>query len=227
MQDFMQKSDDGNKYGNGKHTEMVVVHGKHGDFMRRQTVGRKKQETKDRQVKNEETQQKKNTAVTDIAANTGDKVDFRIKDDAGERMMTGGKVVASGKIGITAEKNGVRYHVPHEDVKKVVSHADGTIPAESFSASDYKKQFTDPKCTNDKDGIEYVYSLLGKDGAETQAMVEKKQNEQAHRLKNGDTRIKNMHNIVYDENGNCPCGAKEEVENLGKNITLYKQVLYL
>lgn len=218
MLEVIEKSDIKNKYGNSKHTEMVVVHGKHGDFMRRQTVGRKKQETKGRQVKNEETQQKKNTAVTDVT-NTGDKVDFKIKDDAGERIITGGKVVASGKIGITAEKNGVRYHVPHEDVKKVVSHADGTIPAESFSASDYKKQFTDPKCTNDKDGIEYVYSLLGKDGAETQAMVEKKQNEQAHRLKNGDTRIKNMHNIVYDENGNFVSGEwTKEREKLHYDI---------
>lgn len=109
-----------------------------------------------------------------------------------------GDVVGIGQDGITVrgtgESKGVQYRVPNADIGQTLRNHDGTIPAGSFNASDYKKSFTDPKCTNDADGIEYVYSLLGEEGRRTQAQVESKLNEQAHRMKHGDTQTRNMVN---------------------------------
>lgn len=92
------------------------------------------------------------------------------------------------------EGKGVRYTVNVSDVKGKKQNADGTIPASSFNANDYKKSFTDQKCTNAPDGIEHVYSLLGEEGRKTQAEVESRLNEQTRRMKKGDTQTRNMVN---------------------------------
>ncbi len=117
-----------------------------------------------------------------------------------------GKIVAIGEDGVTVDgtgkSKGVRYKILNENILKTMKNSDGTIPANSFNANDYKKSFTDSKCTNDENGVEYVYSLLGKEGKETRAQVEMKLNKQAHRMECGDTRIRNMHDIVFDGNGN-------------------------
>ena len=85
------------------------------------------------------------------------------------------------------DSNGIRYTVKVSDVKEKKQNADGTIPASSFNASDYKNRFADPKMTNNAEGVQHLYSLLdnvkdrdGKmlNGREIQAMVEKKLNEQ-------------------------------------------------
>lgn len=109
-----------------------------------------------------------------------------------------GEVVGIGLDGVTVhgtgEAKGVQYRVRNENIVRIDRKSDGTIPASSFSASDYKNQFTDKNCTNDAAGIAYVYSLLGEEGKETQSAVEKKLNEQTHRMKKGDTMTRNMEN---------------------------------
>lgn len=117
------------------------------------------------------------------AHTVGDEVEFVSND--GKKLN--GVIKTQGKDGciIEAVDMGLKgsYKVTHQNIKDISKKADGTIPASKFNANDYKKSFTDPKCTNDVKGIEYVYSLLGAEGVETQAMVEKKLYEQLHRLK--------------------------------------------
>lgn len=139
----------------------------------------------------------------------GDHISFTVKDSYGTQHLEG-DVVGIGVDGVTVsgtgKSKGIQYRVRNDNIVKTIRNSDGTIPATSFNANDYKKTFTDPNCTNDAKGIEYVYSLLGADGRKTQAMVEKKLNEQTHRMKNGDTQIRNMHNIVFDEKGKFKSG---------------------
>ena len=184
------------KHGNGKHFETITVRRKDGTvYQRRQEVGRKKNERKGRGKAAPKEEGKKNS----YRGSVGDHVKFAYNGAQHE-----GDVVGIGQDGITVrgtgESKGVQYRVPNADIGQTTRHSDGTIPASQFNANDYKKAFTDPKCTNNAEGIKHVYSLLGDEGRETQAMVEKKLNEQSHRMKNGDTRIRNMHNIKYDEN---------------------------
>ncbi len=135
------------------------------------------------------------------------------------------EIIKSGRalpVGTIREWKGKKYKkiTPQKWVEvKEKSKPGDLIPEEKFNANNYKNKFTDPKCTNDAAGIKHVYSLLGKEGRATQAMVEKKLNEQSHRLKNGDTQIRNMHNIKYDENGKFVSGEwNEEREKLHNEI---------
>ena len=132
----------------------------------------------------------------------GEEIEFNY---GGNRLS--GYITAGGKDGVTVQdKNGGSYKVRYGNIVGKTKNADGTIPAKRFNAADYKKSFTDSKCTNNAEGVKYVYSLLGSDGSETQAQVEMKLNKQAHRMKRGDTRIRNMHDIVFDANGNFVSG---------------------
>jgi predicted ABC-type ATPase len=125
--------------------------------------------------------------------NVGDKVIFN--DKGVEREGSIGGFDKKGKVVIV--NGGISYIRNVSDIKEKSKNSDGTIPASKFNANDYKKSFTDTKCTNDVDGIKYVYSLLGKEGSTTQAQVESKLNEQTKRMKNGDTRTRNMVNGEY------------------------------
>lgn len=139
----------------------------------------------------------------------GDTVSFITHGGDGDKEIQGKVLGGKGdmvQIAGEGEGHGIRYTVNVSAIKEKTLNADGTIPAAKFNANDYKNQFQDPKCTNDAKGVEYVYSLLGADGRETQAMVEKKLNEQTHRMKYGDTQIRNMHNIVFDEKGKFKSG---------------------
>lgn len=149
---------------------------------------------------------KSNTGTSKYSGSVGDLVNFTVNDSAGERILRDGRIAAIGNDGVIIRRQGVEYRVLNKDIGRKQRNSDGTIPASAFNANDYKKSFTDPKCTNDADGIKYIYSLLGEEGRTTQAMVEKKLNEQSHRMKYGDTQIRNMHNIVYDENGKFKSG---------------------
>lgn len=134
-----------------------------------------------------------NNTSKDGRFTVGDVVSFTSHGKELQGKVLGGKgdsVVIDGG----GEAKGIRYTVSASDVKDKVQNADGTIPASKFNANDYKKSFTDPKCTNDADGIKYVYSLLGEEGKNTQAMVEKKLLEQVHSMKHGDTQTRNMVN---------------------------------
>lgn len=126
------------------------------------------------------------------------------------------EIIKSGRalpVGTIREWKGKKYKkiTPQKwvEVKEKSKHGD-LIPADSFNANEYKEKFTDKKCTNNKEGIAYVYSLLGAGGAETEAAVEKKLNEQNRRLKNGDTRIRNMHNVKFDTEGKFVSGEWNE-----------------
>ena len=143
------------------------------------------------------------------AHTTGDHINFTYNG-----VQLEGDVVGIGADGVTVhgtgKAKGVQYRVRNEDIVNNSKNSDGTIPAIQFNANDYKNQFADPKMTNDKEGVKYLYSLLDNvtdrngnmiDGREVQAMVEKKLNEQTHRMKKGDTQLRNMHDIKFDENG--------------------------
>ena len=121
----------------------------------------------------------------------GDIVTFESGGEERTGKVLGGKgdVV---QIDGQGNSSGIRYTVNVSDVKDKVTNADGTIPASKFNANDYKKAFTDPKCTNNVEGIQYVYSLLGEEGKRTQAEVESKLNAQTKRMKSGDTLTRNM-----------------------------------
>lgn len=109
-----------------------------------------------------------------------------------------GEIISQGAKGVQIrDKNGAVMNVDYVDISAVTKNSDGTVPASKFNANDYKKSFTDPKCTNDKEGIKHVYSLLGSEGADTQAMVEKKLYEQVSRMKKGDTQTRNTVNGEY------------------------------
>ena len=210
----IRKSAENNKHGTGKHYETITVQRKDGTvYQRRQEVGRKKTEGKGRpQKKNAE--EKKSPKYS---GSVGDVISFKVRDEFnGERTLEGGKVTGIGKDGVTVVREGVQYRVQNADIAGKQSSASGTISASSFNANDYKNQFTDPKMTNDKNGVKYLYSLLDNvkdregnmiDGKEVQAMVEQKLNEQTHRMKKGDTQIRNMHDIVFDEKGKFKSGV--------------------
>lgn len=140
-----------------------------------------------------ETPKKGGENTADFGVKVGDKVSFESKGKMLEGIVRGGNKDSIIIDGI-GEGKGVRYTVPGNQVKEKTGNADGTIPAGSFNANDYKKSFTDPKCTNDVEGIKYVYSLLGEEGKTTQAQVESKLNEQNRRMKYGDTQTRNMIN---------------------------------
>lgn len=128
----------------------------------------------------------------------GDMISFNVRDNFnGTRTLDNGKITAIGADGVTVQRQGVEYKVPHRDIASKTRNSDGTIPADIFNANDYKKSFIDPKCTNDPDGIKYVYSLLGEEGKTTQAQVESKLNEQNRRMKRGDTQTVNMVNGAW------------------------------
>lgn len=169
---------------------------KRGDEQKKPTVATEKQDSSYKTKAN----------TSKYSGNVGDIVSFTVNDSAGERILTDGKIAAIGNDGVIIRRQGVEYRVLNKDIGRKQRNHDNTIPASAFNANDYKKSFTDPKCTNDAEGIKYVYSLLGKEGRTTQAMVEKRLNEQSHRMKYGDTQIRNMHNIVYDENGKFKSG---------------------
>lgn len=139
----------------------------------------------------------------------GDIVSFVSHGGDGDKILAGKIERGEGDVAVISgmgEAKGIQYTVHTSDIKEKKANGDGTIPAKSFNANDYKKSFTDPKCTNNADGVKHVYELLGESGRETQAVVEKRLNEQTHRMKNGDTQIRNMHNIVYDKNGKFKSG---------------------
>ena len=141
-------------------------------------------ETTEQSTESEET--------TTVSSEIGDTVEFT--SPSGEKIK--GEVIASGNTGVQVKKDGVVYKVKHEDLE-VVQNKDGTIPAKYFNANDYKKSFTDPKCTNDAMGVKHVYELLGPDGKETQAKVEALLNKQTQRLKKGDTQTRYMKGGEY------------------------------
>lgn len=235
----MEKSDIKNKYGNGKHVEMVEVHGKNGTFLRRQKVGRKKQENKEHEPKEEKPEEGKGKGSAkpkeekhSYKGNVGDHINFTYNG-----VQLEGDVVGIGADGVTVhgtgKAKGVQYRVRNEDIVNTSKNSDGTIPAGSFNANDYKNQFADPKMTNDKEGVKYLYSLLDNvtdrngnmiDGREVQAMVEKKLNEQTHRMKKGDTQLRNMHDIKFDENGKFISGVYND-ERKKMHADVIKKIL--
>lgn len=123
----IEKSGVKNKYGNGKRYELVEVHGKNGTYMRKQLVGKKKQEeSKEREPKQEETKKpSKKTSTTSTTPKTptythtvGDYVCFNFKGDT----LTG-EIVNTEKLGVTIKgtnkSKGIVFKLLHEDVKQV------------------------------------------------------------------------------------------------------------
>lgn len=188
-------------YGVGKKKQQIVVQGKYGTYIRNQTVGRKNDTSTKRKGEKQENNTSKDGRFT-----VGDIVSF----EYGGKERTGKVLAGKGDVIVIAgqgDNSAFHYPVKVSDVKDKIKNADGTIPASKFNANDYKKAFTDSKCTPNAEGMAYVYSLLGnEEGRKTQAEVEAKLTEQDRRMKNGDTRIRNMHNVVYDEKGKFKSG---------------------
>ena len=149
----------------------------------------------------------------------GDTVSFISHGGDGDKEIQGKVLGGKGdmvQIAGEGEGHGIRYTVNVSAIKEKTLNADGTIPAAKFNANDYKNQFQDKKCVNTPQGIMYAYSLLkglkdrnGKpiDGMEVAAQVEAKLNEQTRRMKKGDTQIRNMHDVKFDENGKFKSGV--------------------
>lgn len=109
-----------------------------------------------------------------------------------------GEIKAKGKDGVVVEdKNKRTYNVRYNKINKVLKNTGDRIPSEIFSATDYKKSFTDPKVTPDSNGVKYIYNLLGKDGEDALIVIEGRLLQQAERLKNGDTKTRNQINGNY------------------------------
>lgn len=161
----------------------------------RKTVYHKIDKPEEDKKKNSSEQQQ--DSAPQYKGSVGDSISFKIHDKAGTRVIEGGQVTSMGTDGVIVVKEGIQYRVRNENIVKKTKNADGTIPADSFDANTYKSQFTDPKCTNDKDGINHVYDLLGSDGLKTRAMVEQKLNEQNRRMEKGDTKTRNQINGEY------------------------------
>lgn len=139
----------------------------------------------------------KRSSSTDVTSNysVGQEVSFEY---GGNTLK--GTITARGQAGVTIrdEKNN-QYKVEYNKINSVTKNTDGTIPPEHFSANDYKKSFTDPKCTNDAKGIQHVYELLGEEGKETRAKVEYFLNKQVKKLARGDTQTRYQVNGEYTE----------------------------
>ena len=176
--------------------EIITDKNGHKKTVYKKTDEQKKQKPS---AKAEPDEGKKKGAATEgsspkYSGNVGDTVSFTVRDDAGERTLTGGTVAAIGEDGVVIRRQGVEYRVLNADIGGKQKKSDGTIPAKSFDATSYKSMYTDPRTTNDAKGIQFVYESLGATGAETAAFVEKKLNEQAHRMRKGDTMTRNMVN---------------------------------
>ena len=187
---------------------------------------RVEEKQKEGKQKNTETSNPKNSSHTTGVSSTG--VSVKKKESYNGNIgdiisfnYTGnqfeGKIIAIGKDDVivdgTGKSKGVRYKVLNENIIKTTQNSDGTIPASSFNANDYKKSFTDSKCTNDANGVEYVYSLLGEEGKETKNKVEEKLKEQVKRLeKKGDTFSRNTVNGEWTDE------RKKLHEKIIKNI---------
>lgn len=128
----------------------------------------------------------------------GDVISFNVRDNFnGTRTLDNGKITAIGADGVTVQRLGVEYKVPHRDIVSKTKNSDGTIPADIFNANDYKKSFTDTRATNDDKGYNFIYDSLGETGKDAKTMTIRKLEEQSHRMKKGDTMTRNT-----DENGN-------------------------
>lgn len=135
----------------------------------------------------------------------GDVISFNVRDNFnGTRTLDNGKITAIGADGVTVQRQGVEYKVPHRDIVSKTKNSDGTIPADIFNANDYKKSFTDTKATNDDKGYNFIYDSLGETGKDAKTMTIRKLEEQSHRMKKGDTMTRNT-----DENGNWTPERKE------------------
>lgn len=125
-------------------------------------------EDEDKAFYESEAKAKGKTATVVNAAsnfNAGQEVEFQY---GGNKLS--GKITAKGKDGVTIhDKDDNIYHVNYNTIGKTTKNADGTIPADSFNADDYKKSFTDPKATKDAEGIRYIYESLGEVGKEAEA----------------------------------------------------------
>lgn len=111
----------------------------------------------------------KTTTVVHASSNynPGQEVQFKY----GGNTLSG-KITAKGEDGVTIhDKDDNIYKVNYNAIGKTIKNADGSIPADSFNADDYKKSFTDPKATNDAEGIAYIYDSLGEVGKEAEAQT--------------------------------------------------------
>lgn len=165
-------------------------------------------EKKGRSKKVEEVNKKpKGTESKQYSNNVGDTVTFTIRDDAGERKLTDGKVMSVGDLGAVINRQGVEYKVLAKDIETTVKH-DGTIPGKQFKSVILNMFKNDPRATNDENGIKFIYERIGNKGREIQAYVEKKMNNLSHILKKGDTMTR------YSKDGE----FTEERKALHKNI---------
>lgn len=158
-------------------------------------------------VSNEENPSNKKKGKTDTQnlsskqhhnVTVGDVISFNVRDNFnGTRTLDNGRITAIGADGVTVQRQGVKYKVPHRDIVSKTKNSDGTIPADIFNANDYKKSFTDTRATNDDKGYNFIYDSLGETGKDAKTMTIRKLEEQSHRMKKGDTMTRNT-----DENGN-------------------------
>lgn len=170
------------------------------------------EEPKEERKGKQEVEEAKNSGTTDATSNysVGQEVSFEY---GGNTLK--GTITAKGKTGVTIrdDKN-IPYKVAYNKINSVTKNTDGTIPPEHFNANDYKKSFTDPKCTNDVRGIQHVYELLGEEGREIEAHAEYLSSLQTKRMKQGDTRTRNMVNGEYT-----PEREKEHQRIINKILT--------
>ncbi len=165
-------------------------------------------------VSNEENPSNKKKGKTDTQnlsskqhhnVTVGDVISFNVRDNFnGTRTLDNGRITAIGADGVTVQRQGVKYKVPHRDIASKTRNSDGTIPADIFNANDYKKSFTDTRATNDDKGYNFIYDSLGETGKDAKTMTIRKLEEQSHRMKKGDTMTRNT-----DENGNWTPERKE------------------
>lgn len=152
-------------------------------------------------IKKDEKTSEKNTQTKDLAGaedkakkptvvsaadnyNPNQEVEFNY---GGNKLS--GKITAKGKDGVTIhDKDDNIYHVNYNAITGTTKNADGSIPSDKFNADDYKKSFTDPKATNDAEGIRYIYESLGEVGKEAEAhTIEKMEALNKHMQKTGGT----------------------------------------
>lgn len=131
----------------------------------------------------------------------GDTVSFVSHGGDGDKILTGKIERGKGDVAVISgmgEAKGIQYTVHTSEIKEKKANGDGTIPAKSFNANDYKKSFTDPRATNDATGYQFIYDSLGETGKQASAITIKRLEEQDKRLeKSGDTKNRNMINGKY------------------------------
>ena len=172
VEELKKSIDDRNsKYGNGKHEEQVLVHGKNGTYYRRQNVGRKQEMKNIRQKKEvvEETK-KKTTKDTDVKTGSTHTVGDIVVFKTPEGRQVNGTILAVGNDGCTIRGNGRDkgtdyFQIEHKNIKVLAKVNDKDEIRNFYDASGVTPDWRDGSKGMQPESCDSIEGLLAEVGA--------------------------------------------------------------